>query len=269
MRFDRLLVLPSLIVILGSSWNSLRAEDTPTDLALKPKGLAKVSNVYVLEAEKPVLAKLKEARTSFASYASMSDQQMTTQQLNERSTQIDQSRNELQSQMGDLNQRISEQQASSPAQIYGGFGRTGFPGTGLDSPLVAERERVRMALVEISAEQNAIKSQIPQGNDLRAQGAKLKQSEDTFKATLADLRKQVDEVKKKYSDLDADDAIKNAVKEGKKTNNKLRLGPSDAFLVGAKELEKAEQNFLGKTKKSASAAKKPASTAKNRTKAKK
>ncbi len=269
MRLDRPLRLSLLLACLGPGWASIRAEDTPTDLALKPKGLAKVSNVYVLEAEKPVLAKLKEARTSFAAYASMSDQQMTTQQLNERSTQLDQGRNELQSQMGDLNQRISEQQASSPAQTYGGFGRTGFQGTVLDSPLVAERERVRMALVEISAEQNAIKGQMPQGNELRAQGAKLKQTEDTFKATLADLRKQVDEVKKKYGDLEADDAVKDAIKEGKKASNKLRLGPSDAFLVGAKELEKAEQNFLGKTKKPTSAAKSKASNAKNKAKAKK
>ena len=263
MRLDRLFCLTLLLASMVPTWASIRAEDTPTDLALKAKGLAKVSNVYVIEAEKPVLAKLKEARTSFAAYASVSDQQATTQQLNERSTQLDQNRNELQSQMADLNQRINEQQASSPAQTYGGFGRTGFPGTGTDSPLVAERDRVRMALVEVSTEQNVIKSQMPQGNELRAQGAKLKQAEDSLKATLADLRKQVDEVKKKYADLDAEDAVKNAIKEGKKTNNKLRLGPSDAFNTGAKELDKAEQNFLGKNKKPA------ATTKKAKTKAKK
>ena len=246
MRFELPLSLVLLLGVIGSSWGSPPTEDPAVDSPLKDKGLTKQGYVYVLDAEKPVLAKLKEARTSFATYASMSDQQLTTQQLAERGSQLEQTRSQIQNQMADLNQRIAEQRATTPLQSYGGFGRGTVSGTPFDSPLVAERNQLQGALAEITKEQNLIKSQTPQGKQDAALASKVKEAEDTFKATLGELRKQVDEVKKKYSELDADQAVKDALKEAKKGNSKNRLGPSDAFNTGAKELEKAEKQFFGK-----------------------
>jgi len=246
MRFERPLSLVLLFGVVGSSWGSPPTEDPAVDSPLKDKGLTKQGYVYVLEAEKPVLAKLKEARTSFATYASMSDQHLTTQQLAERGSQLEQTRSQIQNQMADLNQRMSEQRAMTPPQTYGGFGRGTISGTPYDSPLMAERNQLQSALAEITNEQNLIKSQTPNGRQDAALATKVKQAEDAFKATLAELRKQVDEVKKKYSELDADQAVKDALKEAKKGNAKNRLGPTDAFNTGAKELEKAEQQFFGK-----------------------
>ncbi len=65
MRLAHTLSLLLLLNSVGTIWASPPGEDSPSDLALKEKRLTKVSNVYVLEAEKPVLAKLKDARSSF------------------------------------------------------------------------------------------------------------------------------------------------------------------------------------------------------------
>ena len=217
-----------------------------TDPALKEKGLTKVGTVFVIDAEKPVLAKWKETRASFAAYAAMSDQQTANQQLADRASQLEENRANLQSQLEDLNLRIGDQGSTGGNNSPGGFGGGGFPGRSFPSPLIGERNQIKAMLAEVTAEQKTLKNQSPQAKDNASLDNRVKRAEETFKAALGELRTQMDEVKKKYTDLEADPVVKPVLADAKKANPKLRIGPSDSFNSASKELDKAEQRFLGK-----------------------
>ena len=119
------------------------------------------------------------------------------------------------------------------------------------------------ALAEIGQAQQSLKAQAIQPKDKTALDTDVKKKEEAFKTALTELRKQVDEVTKKYSELGADETVKKAIDEMKKAGRvKENLGPSDNFLAGVKELDQAERQFLGK-RTPAESKKKTAAEAKN------
>lgn len=256
MRFRRSIRLPLAFVVLAAGWASPRKDDSASDQILKDKGLTKSATVFAIEEEKPVLARMKEARAAYTAYAAMAEQHTVHQELAQRAGHLEEQRAELQGQVDDLNQRIGETQTGGIGQGPGGGGGGGGGGPGggmgggqgraFTSPLTIERDQIKRALAEVVAEQKTVKNQSPQAKDTTTLEARVKRAEETFKTALADLRKQVDEVRKKYADLDSDETVRKALAEVKKGNPKLHLGPSDAFLAGMKELDKAEQRFLGK-----------------------
>ena len=241
MRFNRSTCLPLVCVVLAAGWASPAKDDSPNDQALKDKGLTKAGTVFAVEDEKPVLAKMKEARAAYAAYAALAEQHTVHQELAQRAGHLEEQRAELQGQIDDLNLRIGETQTAGIGQGPGGGGGRAFL-----SPLTIERDQLKRALAEVAAEQKTVRNQSPQARDTAALEARVKRADEVFRATLADLRKQVDEIRKKYADLDNDETVRQALAEVKKGNPKLHLGPSDAFLAGMKELDKAEQRFLGK-----------------------
>ncbi len=250
MRFQSSIRLPLLWAALASSAVAL-GDDKPGERALQSKGLTKVGTAFVIEDEKPVLVKFKEARSAFNAIAAMGDQRLTHEELALQGQQLNQRRSELQDQYNLINQQIAAGGATPafpmvPGAGGGGYDPTGFPGVPTVSPMVAERERLREAITQVAVEQSTLNNQSPQPKDTAKLDASMKKADESFKTTLADLRKQVDEVKKKYTDLGADEAVKKPLAEAKAVNSRLHLGPSDALVAAIKELDKAEQRFLGK-----------------------
>lgn len=246
MRLHRSVGLPLLFVILGSVGDASRAADPAAEATLKEKGLAKSASTFVIEAEKPVLARMKEVRGIFANYAILADRQAGAEQVATQVARLDEHRAELQSNLEDVNEKILEQ-AGTPTSNAPRPGPSHFPGTAPANPLIAQRDQIKVALAEVVRGQKALKSQGPQGKEKTTLDEDLKKKEEAFKAALADLREQVDEVTKKYAGLAADESVKKALADlNKDTKARLKLGPSGAFLAGVKELDQAERRFLGK-----------------------
>lgn len=261
MRRDRSVGLAWLVVALGSGWVPVRGGETTAEAVLKGKGLEKSGRAYVIEAEGPVLAKMKEVRAAFADYAAAADRQAAASQAATQAAELESRRAELQETLDDLNQRINLPGSSQPI----GFGRPGGmnPQGAMLAPIIQQRDQVKFALAEVTREQKAQKTPSAPGKDKdrAALDADVTAKGDAFKAALAALRPDVDAVTKAYADLAADESVQKALTEVKKASaTKLKLGPSDAFLAGARELDQAERRFLGKKK---------ATVAKKKSKAKK
>lgn len=262
MRFRRSVPGVILTMAVAAGWGPPQKAEKPSDLALKGKGLTKAGTAYTIEAEKPVLAKMKEARTTYAAFAAMSGQQAVHQELGMRATQLEEQRAELQSQLDDLNQRISDSGGMDHQGPPGGGGGPGGGGPGgmmsrsVSSPLTMERDQLKAILAGVTSEQKTVRNQSPQAKDTAALEARIKKADEAVQTALADLRKQVDQVLKQYADLEADPAVKAALAEAKKGNARLHLGPSDSFNAGVKDLAKSEKQILGKWTTAATAKKK-------------
>lgn len=254
MRSHQLRRLPWLLALAGAGFAPPSAEN-PTDAALKDRGLTKAGTVYTIEAEKPALAKLKDARAAFQAYAALSGEKGKHEELAAQSAQLEENRANLQSRLDALNLQVAADGGNpnnGPGGLgpggtggIGGLGGFGIPGQTV-SPQAQERDQVRAALAQVTAEQRTVKNQSPQPKDSTALEERIKKAEQAFKTTLGELRTQVDEVRKKYADLEADDSVKTLLADAKKANSKNRIGPSDTLNNGIKELEKAERQFLGK-----------------------
>ncbi len=237
--------------------------DSAAEAALKEKGLVKTGRVLVIEDEKTVLAKMKDARASFASYAMMADRQAASERAEAQAARLEEQRVELKANLDELNLRIIEQAATQagngpPRQGPGG----GTPwGNGQSSPLILQRDQVKAALDEVTLGQKTLKAEAPVVKDKPALDDEVKKRGETFKSALAELRAMVDQVTKKYADLSADATVKKSLADLEKaTKAKLKLGPSEAFAAGVKELDQAERRFLGKKTAAPAKAKKTTKT---------
>ena len=217
-----------------------RAADPAIASVLKDKGLTKSGTNYVIEAEKPVLEKMKAVGALFSVYAKLVEQQAADELVAARLQHLEDRRAEMAEALTELNQRINEQPLGGGRPGPGG----GFPPA---SPLAGQREQVKQSLAEVSLELKTLKSQSPPTKDRPALDAEVKKRGEAFRAALEELRPMVDDVKKKYAKLEADPEIKKARSDlNKATKANIKLGPSDAFKAGAKALEQAERQFLGK-----------------------
>ena len=252
MMLGRSVGLPLLVLILASNGSPARGGDSAAESILKQKGLTKTGHTFIIEDEKPVLAKMKEIRVVFAGYVSVAEKQAAAEQVAMQSAQLEEHRVELQSNLDDLNQQIAIQGTGMSNSSYG-RGRYNVRQTAANNPVLAEKAQMTAALAEIGQTQKMLKSQMPQPKDKAALDADVKKKQDAFKSALSDLRTQVDEVTRKYADLGADETVKKSIDDLMKASKaKVNLGPSDAFLAGVKELDQAERQFLGKRTPAAS-----------------
>jgi hypothetical protein len=240
---------------LGGSWTF--AGDSPAEQALKAKGLTKVARVFSdPEAERPVLEKFKDARPVLAAYAAAAEKQAMAEQIPMAVAQLEQERQALQANLNMLNRQASTQTSGR----YGRMARAMGP-----TPAQIEQQQVSATIKQVTANENALKSKIPSAKDKAAIDGQAREKAEALRATLAELRTMVDDVKKKYDDLHADASVKKSLVElEKSTHATLTIGPSALLAAGIKDLEHAERQFLGKkpaTASSASHAKKKATTA--------
>lgn len=259
MRLHRPVGLPLLIVALGPGLAF--GGDSAAEATLKAKDLTKSGRAYVIEAEKPVLAKMKDLKATYTAYAQLAQKQEAFEHYEAQSAQLEENRVTLKTHLDELNQRIIEQATSQgggggPGGGGGGQGGggRGGPGGGQGSPLVLERDQVKATLAEVTLGQKALKSEAPVVRDKAALGEEVKKKGESFRTALAELRSMVDQVTAKYDELGAQPAIKKALEDLRTAAKaKVNLGPSDAFLAGVKELDQAERRFLGKKSVAANA----------------
>lgn len=257
MRPSRIVGLALVIASLGSGRAPALAGDSAAEKALTAKGLTREGRIFVdVEAEKPVLAKIKEVRaTSYAAFAAAAEKQAAAEMLQMQSAQLDEQRLELQANLNALNQQISAQNST---MNYGRYGRMARM---MPNPLQAQHQQVQAALNQTNTMQKSVRSQIPSAKDKATIDADVKKKGDTFKTALTELRTMVDDVTKRYAELGNDATVKKSLADLEKTGHaKITLGPSDAFTAGMKELDHAERTFLGK--KTAAPAKKKTTKAK-------
>jgi exonuclease VII large subunit len=245
MRLDRSVGLPLLFVALVSGPTPSRGADSAAEAVLKEKGLTKSGRAYVIEAEEPVLAKMKEVRAAFADYATTADRQAKAEHVATQAAQLEDRRAQLQEELDAVNERIASQ-GTPQNNNFARPGGTNPQQGGITSPLISQRDQIKYVLAEITRDQRTLKSEAPQGKKASLDEA-VKTKGDAFKTALAELRPQVDAVMKTYAELGADESVQKALVDVRKASpTKLKLGPSDAFLAGAKELDQAERRFLGK-----------------------
>jgi chromosome segregation ATPase len=246
--------------VLGSSGTAAVGSDSESEAVLKAKGLSKTLSTWVIEDEKPVLASMKEASAVFKSYAQLADRQAEADELAANSKLLDQQRTEIQNNLNMLNQQIA--QMPNPAAGVNSRMAKYYQQTPANNPLLAQRSQLNATLAEINQAQRVMKTQIPSAKDKSTLDAEVSKRKDAFKTTLTDLRKQIDDVNKKYADLAADESIKKAIETlAKSTHARVKLGPSDQFAAIAKEVDQAERKYLGKAV--------PAAATKKKAKAKK
>ncbi len=246
---DHLLIkLPLLLVLFGLVEGSAIGGDPVEDSEklLKGKGLSKTHATWLIEDEKPVLASMKEARAVFQSYAQVADRQAEAVQMAQQSKMLDAQRKMVQANLNEVNQQVS----AMPKNPGGTRSRNSryYQQTAANNPLLAQQSELKSALSELNQTQNVLKSRIPQPKDKASLDAEVAKRFGAFKDALTDLRKQIDDVSKKYSDLAADESVKKAIDDLTKTTKaKIKLGPSEPFLAMMKEVDQAEHRYLGKT----------------------
>jgi predicted RNase H-like nuclease (RuvC/YqgF family) len=243
MRLHRLVGLAFLIVACGWGWGSAFGGDSVAEAILKNKGLTRVGRVFVdTAAEQPVLDKMKEIRVTFASYAMVAEKQAIAESIPMQVAELEQQRQMLQATVSTLNQQISAQNSSMGSGRYGRMARMMGP-----TPLQIEHQQAQAALNQTTAMQRNIKSQTPSAKDKATIDADVKKKGDAFKTQLTELRTMVDDVTKKYDELGADAKVKKSLDDLEKAGHAtMKLGPSEAFHAGMKELDAAEKRFLGK-----------------------
>ncbi len=136
MSLDRSVGLSLLFLILGSGWVPTRGADSASEAVLKEKGLTKSGHTFVIEDEKPVLAKMKEVRGIFATYATVAEKQAAAEQVAMQSAQLVQNRAELQANLNMLNQQINASGAARSVR----YGRMNIQQTPANNPMLAQEE---------------------------------------------------------------------------------------------------------------------------------
>jgi len=249
MLLDRPIGLSLLLVALGSAWTAARGADPAAEAALKAKGLTKSGRVYVIEAEAPVLVKMKEVKAVYAAYAAAVERQDAADQFASQVAGMEQQRQAMQSNLNALNQAVTQQQRMAS------YGRRGsrYSSGAMNTPLVAERNQAKMALAQIAGTQASAKSQVLSPKDRKALDDAARVKEDAFKKALEELRPMVDEVTRAYEELNADAAVKKALDDlSKASKTVVKTGPSEPFAAGVRALAQAERQYLGKSSTTAS-----------------
>lgn len=232
-------IVLSLPLVVVSPALSLGA-DSPAVAALKEKGLTRSGRLFVLEAEKAVLEKWKDSRAAVAEYAAAARRRDEAERVAGDLAQLEGRRVELQQNLDELNQQINLQGFQPVNGRAGGFGQGAYL-----SQLMAQRNMIRMNLNEIAAMQKAFKTDA--GTDRKAQDEETKKSLEAARSTLTDFRKSVDEVTKRYDELNSDASVKSALQALEKDKQgTFKLGPSAAFKSAVKALENAERTILAR-----------------------
>ncbi len=213
--------------------------DSPAIGALKEKGLTRSGRLFVIEAEKPVLEKWKEARGVLADYLATAERKNEADLAARESEQLEAQRTELQEKLNELNQQINEQGFQQVNGRPGGFGQGAYL-----SQLIAQRNLIRMNLAEITPQKSVGADAAPDRKTLEAES---KRKLEAARAVLAEIRESADAVTKRYVDLSSDASVRSALQSLEKEKlGTFKVGPSTPFKTAVKALENAEKMILAK-----------------------
>ena len=214
--------------------------DSPAVAVLKEKGLTRSGRLFVIEAEKPVLEKWKEARSVLADYLATAERKNESDLAARESEELQAHCAELQEKLTELNQQINEQGFQQVNGRAGGFGQGAYL-----SQLIAQRNLIRMNLAEITPPQKSIGADA--APDRKTLEVESKRKMEAARAVLAEIRGSVDAVTKRYDELNSDASVRSGLQSLEKEKlGTFKLGPSTSFKAAVKALDNAEKMILAK-----------------------
>ena len=250
MRPTRTLLTTLLLAALGpAAW----ADDPAAEAALKEKGLVRSGSAFVVEAETPVLAKMKEVGETYAPVKALEEKRAMAQQAYASIMALDESRTAVQANLAEanaMNDYVNGIRTGLPPRKSNLFTRATMPDR---AQLTAMRDQFKGQIAQIDRDQKQLGSQIPSEKQAAALEADYKAKVEALKAGLVALRPSVDEVLKRYDELKADESVKKAMAAVKKDSPRTKLGPSDLLADGVKTLARLEKTYLREAKKPVSA----------------
>jgi hypothetical protein len=216
----------------------LRAGESPSDAALAKHGLKRVGAVLALQAESEVHAKAEDVRQLSRQLSYAVAQQRST--LSEK---------EYQATIKGLTEEINELKGESnnTTQVMNRIPkRRGYPANSILAEeyqgLIAYRNQLQMEITHRQTIVNQLKSKPFDPKDRIKLDDEVRSRTEALHQGTLELRKVVDGLREKYAALQKDPQVKHWLNtpEGP-AGVKPKLGPSRAFLLDEKLLERLER----------------------------
>ena len=234
--------LPTILLIVAIV-PAARGGDPAAEAALKEKGLVRSGNVFVIEPETQALAKLKEARAASDAHAALVEKRARAGQAVAALAELDNTRAETQAYLDELNGQLKGS-GGLPPGMSSRFRRATASGR---MDLTAERDATKAGLDAIGRQQKEYRASVLTEKGAKALDAEIVEKWEALKADFVALRPLIDDVRRKYAELEADESVKTALAEANKgVRIRHKLGPSKAFVDGAREFDRSEARVLGK-----------------------
>jgi clan AA aspartic protease (TIGR02281 family) len=227
---------------LARSQEAAQPGASPDEL-LKSLGLTRSASTWVLPDEKSVLKDLRDARELYRRVAQgMLGQRMLAYNAQNRQAALMQ----LRQQSAVMNQQIAQLDTqinalADPLNASGGYAQM------QQNQLSQQRNRLVAANNQMVNQLNALQEQAQAENKDPAQdpshqlSAEVAESREKYMQAVLDLRKSVDLVMAKYSEIAKKPETAKALADlTASTKNHHKLGPSKALLDAIKQLERAE-----------------------------
>ena len=227
-------------LIAVSAGNGLHAADGPSDKSLAKHGLTRAGSLFVLESEAAVHTKADEVRHLSRQLGSAVAQQRAT--LSEK--QYQDTIKELTAELNQLS-HPDERRHSEDEPAPQGQDRRGYPANNIVAEEYQElnyyKNQLQMEISQRTAFLNQLKSKPFDPKARIKADAEVRNREEALHQGVLDLRKLVDDVHEKYTVLAKDPQVKKWLDtpEGH-AGVKPRLGPSRAFLLDEKMLQRLE-----------------------------
>lgn len=243
---SRLMVLVALISSLGVI--SARSQEpaspgTAPDEVLKGLGLTRSGTTWVLPDEKTVLKDLRDARDLYRQVAQgMMGQQMLAYNAQNRQVALMQ----LRQQSAVMDQSIAQLDAQINA-LYDPLNASGGYAQMQQSQFSKQRNQLVAAHNQVVNQLNALQEQVQAQNKDPAQdpsqqlNAEVAERREKYMQAVLDLRKSVDELMAKYSELARKPEVVKALADlTASSKNRHHLGPSKAMHDAIKMLLRSE-----------------------------
>jgi hypothetical protein len=221
-----------LSAMLGATM--ARAQE-PVDVLAK-NGLTKSGTFFVIASEQPVLQKLynlqpviNQMQQKYMAVAAIYQNEYEYHALKDYQIEVEAHLSDVRRQVNSMNPRTpQDRQTKAEAQQYQRAVEQELRATN------TQVERRRSLLVGPAEKARAERD--------------FKERRDAFVKAKSDMWPMVDETMKQYDQLKENDSVKNALRAyNQEVKAHLKVGPSDKFTKGAKQVISCERNFSPET----------------------
>jgi hypothetical protein len=223
------------LCLLSALGGAMARAQGPIDV-LDKNGLTKSGSFFVIASEEPVLQKLYNLRPvmgqmeqKYLSLAAIFQNEYEYQALNDYRIQVQALLGDVTRQVNSMSPRtLQDRQTKADAQQYQRSVEQELRATN------TQVERRRSLLVGPAEKAKAERD--------------FKQRRDAFLNAKGEMWPMVDETMKQYEQLKANDSVQNALRAyNQEVKAHLKLGPSDKFTKGAKQVIAYERNYSPET----------------------
>jgi hypothetical protein len=228
----RVMAAVSLSAALGGT---MAKAQEPIDVLAK-NGLTKSGSFFVVASEEPVMQKLYNLRPvmgqmeqKYMSLAAIYQNEYEYQVLNDYRIQVQGHLDDVRSQVNSMSPRTPQQrQARAEAQQY----------------QRAVEQELRDTNTQVQRRRSLLVGPAQKAKAERD----FKERRDAFLNAKGEMWPMVDETIKQYDELKANESVKNALRAyNQEVKAHLKLGPSDKFAKGAKQVIAFERNYSPET----------------------